>query len=205
MNFSSFEEVISKIDGVSHAKLVMDGGELREVHILANSRRAPKQIVRDIETSLLSVFDYRIDRRIISIAQIEMDDNPSFGRIKYEGLLVEVNGNNIECTAKMNFEGESYSATQTAVRTSVNRNKVVAKAVISVIENILGQPSIFDIQDVIINTTGTITFVSVVVNMIFEEQEESMVGAAIVRGEMNEAIAKATLDAVNRKIQRTFF
>jgi len=81
------------------------------------------------------------------------------------------------------------------------RKKVVAKATIAAVEKILGQSYVFDIQDVIISTSRDTTFVSVVVNMVINENEETMVGAAVVKNDINEAVAKATLDAVNRKIQ----
>ena len=70
------------------------------------------------------------------------------------------------------------------------------------IEKILEQPSIFEIEDIIVNKSKDITFVSVVVNMIVNDKEEIMIGSALIKNELNEAIVKATLDAVNRRVQR---
>jgi hypothetical protein len=41
--------------------------------------------------------------------------------------------------------------------------------------------------------------------MVIGDNEEVMVGSAIVKNDINEAIAKATLDAVNRRVQRNSF
>ena len=201
MKFSSFNEVITKIDGVTHVKIVSEDDNLQEIHILANTLRAPKQIVRDIESALLAVFDYRIDRKIISVAQIDLGESKGIKRIKLDGIAFETGDSNIECNVKLNYEGEEYSSNKTAIKTALNRRKVVAKATISAVEKILGQSYVFDIQDVIVNTSRDITFVSVVVNMVINENEETMVGAAVVKNDINEAVAKATLDAVNRRIQ----
>ena len=40
---------------------------------------------------------------------------------------MEIDGNEINCTIKLNYQGEEYSATKTAIKTSVNRKKVVAR------------------------------------------------------------------------------
>lgn len=201
MKFSSFYEVITKIDGVSHVKIVSEDDNLQEIHILASTSRAPKQIVRDIESALLAVFDYRIDRKIISVAQIDLGESKGIKRIKLDGISFETGDNNIDCSVKLNYEGEEYCSNKTAIKTALNRKKVVAKATIAAVEKILGQSYVFDIQDVIISTSRDTTFVSVVVNMVINENEETMVGAAVVKNDINEAVAKATLDAVNRRIQ----
>lgn len=203
MNYDEFNDIISKIEGVNYVKVVAEDDNLKEVHILANNLRSAKQIVRDIESSLIAVFDYRIDRKIISIAQIETDSTIESQRIKYEGVSVDTKANTVECTVKLNFEGQEYSATVTAIKTLANRHRVVAKAVISTIEKILEQSFIFDIQDVVLNSCRNVTFISVIVSMFVNEKEDTMVGSAIVKDDINEAIVRAALDAVNRRIQKS--
>ena len=44
-------------------------GEVSEVHVLAQSGLAPKQLVRNIESALLAQLGLKIDHRKISIAQ----------------------------------------------------------------------------------------------------------------------------------------
>jgi len=90
MDFISFEDVITKIQGVTHSKVVYNDEEVEEVHIIANTIRSPKQIVRDIESALLAIFDYRIDRKLISIAQIDTGETKSIKRIRYEGISLDV-------------------------------------------------------------------------------------------------------------------
>ena len=63
-------------------------GEVSEVHVLAQSGLAPKQLVRNIESALLAQLGLKIDHRKISIAQtadvkpieaLERDDGPGDG------------------------------------------------------------------------------------------------------------------------------
>lgn len=201
MEISDIKEMISKIDGVLNVKIVHEAAELQEVHILANNLRAPKQIVRDIESSLLAAYDYKIDRKIISIAQIDAGENENIRRVIYQGTKFLAEGNNISCEVMLNYAGEDYSAEKSALKTNINRKTIVAKATVSAIEKIYEQPDLFDIQDVLVNSSRDINFVVVIVNMVLNTKEESMIGSAIIKNDINEAIAKATLDAVNRRIQ----
>ncbi|MEG2288969.1 MAG: hypothetical protein RR891_06660 [Clostridium sp.] len=202
MNFVSFQEIITKIQGVTHAKIIFSDEELIEAHIIANTIRSPKQIVRDIESALLAIFDYRIDRKIISIAQIDSEEKKGVKRIKYEGISIEIKDNNIECQVRLKAGDEEYSASETAISTSGNRRKVIAKATISTVEKITGQASTFDIEDININTSRDISFATVIVNMINNNCEEILIGTAVVKTDINEAIAKATLDAMNRIVEK---
>lgn len=202
MDFTSFQETINKIDGVINSKVVVDRDNISELHILANNLRAPKQIVRDIESILLATFDYRIDRKKISIAQIQTDDQEKLRRIKFVGVSLKSVENTVECGVKLLYQEEEYSVVQVGINTAANRRKIVADATVKVVEKILGQAFVFDIQDVVVNTCNDTSFASVLVNMIVQGSEETMVGSAVVKNDINETIAKAALDAINRRVQK---
>lgn len=202
MDFMEFQNVISKIEGIKYVKLVFDDKEIQEIHVISNAIRSPKQIVRDIESTLLAIFNYRIDRKIISIAQIDDGEKRKLGRIIYEGTSAFVKDNIIQCEVKLFFDEEEFSSVERAVNTSLNRNRVVAKAAINTIENIIGQALLFDVEDVVISQSRSTAFVTVIVDMIENSKEEKLIGTAIVRNDLNEAICKATLDAVNRVVEK---
>lgn len=200
MDFMAFQELISKIQGVTNAKVVFDGNELKEVHVISNALRSPKQVVRDIESILLAIYDYKIDRKIISIAQIDTGESRKIGRIIYEGISLGVKDNYVQCEVKLTVDGEEYSSVQRAISTRMNKYRVISKATVAAVEQIIGQDSIFDVEDIITNNSKDIIFVTVIINMINNFTEDKLLGSAIVRGDINEAIAKATLDAINRKV-----
>jgi hypothetical protein len=202
MDVVQFHEIINKIDGVKNVKIIEENDEILEVHILANKLRSPKQIVRDIESSLIAVFDYRIDRKVISIAQIETNETKAINRIKYEGISSQNAGTMIECSVKLSYEDEEFEVPVSKVRTQANVKKIVAEATLRSVEKVIGQTVVFDIQDILVSSTRDISFVSVFVNIVAENNEETVIGSAIVRTDINDAIAKATLDAVNRRLQK---
>ena len=205
MDFLAFQDTINKIEGVISSKVVVNNNELTEMHVLANNMRSPKQIVRDIETAIITVFDYRIDRKLISVAEIETEYDEKLKRIKFEGITLTTNDNTAECTVALMYEEQEYSVSQTGIKTIANKRKIVADTTIKVVEKILGQAVLFDIQNVYIHTSENISFVTVLVNMVIHGNEETMVGSAIVKNDVNEAITKATLGAINRRVQKSSF
>lgn len=200
MDVQALESTINKIDGIINSKLVLDEGQVSELHILADNFRSPKQIVRDIETALLVIYDYRIDRKVVSIAQIEAEGRKKICRIRFNGITLSSYENFIECTVSLEHDGEEYSITEKGVRTSSNKNLIIAKASVKAVQSIIGQASIFDIQNVSVHNHDDIYFVSVLVNMISKNGEEILVGSALVKNDIDESVVRAVLDAVNRRL-----
>ncbi len=203
MDYMVFQEAINKIDGVINSKVVLDNNELSELHILANNFRSPKQIVRDIETVLLTSYNYKIDRKIISVAQIQTEYDEKLKRIVFDGISLKTSGNMAECTVTLNYEEEEYSVTEKGIKTLSNQRKIIADTTMRVIEKILGQASIFEVIDVIVTENHRVTFVSVLISILNNGIEETMVGSAVVKNDLNEAIVKASLSAINRRIQKS--
>jgi hypothetical protein len=107
-----------------------------------------------------------------------------------------------ECCVKLNYENQEYSVTANGIETMANRRKLVANCTIKAIEKIIKQTSIFDVENIIVNMNDKVNFVTVLIALIAKSGEEIMIGSAIVRKDVYEAIAKATLDAINRRVQQ---
>src|SRR5919198_3109427 len=74
---TDIEGVIARIPGVQAARVVIGaGGRLTEVHVLATQERGAKQLVRDVQSSLLARFGIDVDYRIISIVQLHEERPP---------------------------------------------------------------------------------------------------------------------------------
>ncbi len=68
------EEIVSKFPGVHGARIGNDeDGEMVEIHVLADVSTPATQLVRDIETAIFAASGVKIDRKIVSIAQIALD------------------------------------------------------------------------------------------------------------------------------------
>ena len=71
------ERILCQLRDVKAASITTDGDTIREIHIVAVSTRAPKQIVRDVETSLKAFLKRAIDHRMISVALQEPEAAPA--------------------------------------------------------------------------------------------------------------------------------
>jgi hypothetical protein len=73
---SEIEGLIAALTGVRGARVTLnDIGRINEIHILAEARTHPKQIVRNVESALSAGLGLTVDRRFISVAQIK--DEPA--------------------------------------------------------------------------------------------------------------------------------
>ena len=61
---------VTRLPGVLGAEFTLENGPVREVHILSDQSRSPKQIVRDVQSAMLAKFQVELDHRIVSVAQI---------------------------------------------------------------------------------------------------------------------------------------
>lgn len=62
------ERVLCRLRDVTAASITTDGDEIKEIHVVAESTRTPKNIVRDVETALKAFLKRTIDHRMISVA-----------------------------------------------------------------------------------------------------------------------------------------
>lgn len=76
-NWTALAEArIRQLRGVDGARIRTEADEIREIHITSGSHRTAKQIVRDVQTVLLTHFERSIDHRVVSVA-FTRDDGES--------------------------------------------------------------------------------------------------------------------------------
>lgn len=68
------ERLLGSLAGVVSAHVVADAtGDIVEIHILSSADLHPKQMVRNVESALSAGLGIKIDRRVVSVAQIRSD------------------------------------------------------------------------------------------------------------------------------------
>jgi len=74
VDIAAVERELCRIPEVRAARVVADdSGQLVEVHILATTGKAAKQLVRDVQSVAITSSGVDIDHRIVSIVQLEED------------------------------------------------------------------------------------------------------------------------------------
>jgi hypothetical protein len=199
----SIEQFLLKIQSVISTKVIMDdSGNIDEIHIISDMRRSPKQILRDVEAILISEFNQDVDYKKISIAQVKghslkADQDP---RIKLKSIEYGNNGTAIDVTIILEKFGEPYMSTVSGIKTASNIMRLSGTATLMAVENYLGIHDVFVFEDSREVRLSNYTVIVVSITSIYHNREEVFIGTARVGTDLNEAVTRATLDAINRHI-----
>ena len=204
-SIQGWEQAIKQVKSVIAARInVNSEGEIEEVHILAGSGRAPKQIVRDIESILVAQFDVQIDHKKISVAQVEDDEEATLAtaestRPKLVGVTLRTVNGMAEVIVELLAGDKNIEGLAQGPSTSHNNLRLFVEATLKALSPLTLDKYIFVTEDVRMTQLGKQQVVLVSITLITPAGEQSLAGCALVRSDEREAVVKATLDAVNRK------
>ena len=201
MNFEEMELFLNDIKSVLSSKVIVDSNnEISEIHVLSDNSRHSKQIARDIRTALLSKFNVDIDYKIISVAQI--DKNLSFNadyRLLYEGYIIETTSDKIKIKTKLTWDGKEFIGEAEGIKSEKQSLVVAAKSTLDAIGQAVNYDC-FIIEDIQYAKIAGEKALIIAVNQINNGKENISVGASIIENNQIDAVIKATLNAINRKI-----
>ncbi len=199
------ENLIKELDGVVSCTLT-GGEEIDEIHIIADKKRDPKRIVRDVETVFLVNNDQKIDHKKISIARIRSDISKSITGVptnRVELISVYTENNRSCCTVKMIIDDEKIEESFEA-QIGEKVEKLIGRSIIEMLNkyfDIGGKlllEDIFTIQGKEDLVIAQISKFNSTRNML----EENLVGAVYLNNNITLAIAKACLKALNRQLTK---
>lgn len=219
------EESIRQIPGVRAVSVVTDAqAHPTEVHVLAAPGKPAKQVVRDVQSLAMAQFDLDLDHRIVSVVQIE--DEPGQVAVDAGDIAVEVDqepadqvlqeieaqarpeiseigvrstGSEIEVEVRLTLDGDTFVGIERGAAAASARARLVASATVSALDELLGIPAAVESAAVV--ETGTHAVALVVLTLSVPRLgAQSVAGSAVVRGDETDAVARAVLSAVNRRL-----
>ena len=142
------------------------------------------------------------DYKKISIAQvrsesIKLDQDP---RLKLKLIEYNNNGANVAVKVALEKQDEVYESEPVGINTSNNFNRLVGSAILKAVASYLHVKDVFVFEDVKFVELANINVVVVSITSVINNREEIFTGIAKVLAHPKEAIARATLDAVNRHV-----
>lgn len=203
LNVKEIEEFLNKIISVLNNRVVLsDKGEMVEIHILANSQRSVKQIIRDVQTVLTTKFNLKIDHKIISIAQVyEKDEDYNLHRLTIEEVEYSTSQRTAKARVQLGYNGNTYTGESDGVQSSTQSNKLVARATLKAIESFLNNTMNLILEEIKTIKIAEKNVVISCVNLIDKQSEKCLIGNCVVDNDVNLAITKSILDALNRVIE----
>lgn len=201
---ADIESVIRSLNNVISASVVTGaGGTIEEIHVLTDSSRAPKQVVRDVESALMAQFNIELDHKKISVAQTHDGKQFRFGnnRLKFSDVAITLNGAKAQAAVSLNRNGDKYTGIADGHSSSHSQLRLIATSTLRAVENSRETDGMMVLED--LNPEVVLSgkkIVVVCINMITSRGEDFLTGSSIVKQDLWKAVVNATLDAVNRRL-----
>jgi len=210
VSVDEIENTLGQVAEIKAARIVASPeGVIQEVHVLALPTKSPKQLVRDIESTIMATFGIAIDHKKISIAQLgpeamPADDDEPKAQIEVRARIVSINANvtgvHSTVSVTLDIEGETHIGETSGPASSTGRQRLVALATLAAVEQYVHGTHSFALEDVSIIQLGRERVAVSCVTLVSPLGEQSYAGSALVRQNEKDSIVRATLDAINRRL-----
>jgi len=101
----------------------------------------------------------------------------------------------------LSWQGEPFAGQSAAAATPTSVHRSVAQATLRAVESVVGGRARFELEQLEINQLGPDRAVVVVVSMLTKAGSERLTGVSVVREDVRQAVIRATLDALNRRLE----
>jgi hypothetical protein len=206
------EKELCRLPEISAARVVTDhNGRPTEVHILADTAKHAKQVVRDVQSVALASFGIELDRRIVSVVQLgnangnghaepAVEAGPEF-RPVLVSTTAEVSGlRSLVRVTLARGEDEAVGFAEGSIATTA-RHRLVATATVDALRQLETAAECIDIDSAQIVRVGTHDVAIVTVVFVLPPSEQLVSGSAIVRQHAEaDTVVRAVLDATNRRL-----
>ena len=218
------EVSIRQIPGVRAVSVVTDPqAQPTEVHVLAAPGKPAKQVVRDVQSLAMAQFDIDLDHRIVSVVQIEDESGPVdpdaavidiSDPVEAGGILQEIEaqarpmiseigirstGSEIEVEVRLTLDDDTFVGVERGAAAASARPRLIAGATINALDDLLGMPAAVESAAVVDTGTHTVALVVIALS-VPRVGAQSLAGSAVIRGDETDAVARAVLAAVNRRL-----
>lgn len=206
-----YRQLLMRLTGIFAANVhLAPDGSIAEIHILGSSLRHPKQIMRDVQSALASAYGIMVDHRVISIAQLRQDpvqpeehvaSTPTGEvRLRAHELSQNVVGSQYSAKVSLMRDDIEYTGHSACRNTPIQRPRAVVNAVLQAVHSFLGVEDVFLLLSVQFSQLSNIRIVIVAVECMNMQAAPVLIGAAECGGDEAQAIMRATLSALNRKL-----
>lgn len=198
---AEIEQALAQIAGIRAARVVSGAnGKIAEVHVLAEQGRGAKQLVRDIQSAVLTGFGISIDYRVVSVVQLDAPATTKTTatptvRPVLRRLSAETASFSTEVRVGVAVAGEEVARSMRGPATSGLR--LVAQATVDAVGDAVNAEAV-DVEAASIVEAGGRSVALVVVRVLTSRGDHVVSGSAVVRRDPSDAVARATLDALNR-------
>jgi len=212
------EDALRQVPGIRAVSVVTGPDSVpTEIHIVASRSKGAKQVVRDVQSLALAAHGIDIDHRIVSVVQFDDgDDNapavirlpdtpnrpPSSDNVPrplIASISIRTAGSEADASVVVSTGDDSYEGRSIGPSTMSHRHTLVARATLDAVGELLGLPA--EIEFATVTPMGTRRMAACVIQVAVPRVGELVLtGSALVRNDEADAVARAVLDALNRRL-----
>lgn len=122
-------------------------------------------------------------------------------RILIQRMQLVSAGLGVTTSVSLTWLGQAYAGECSAAATPTSVHRSVATATLRALEEVVGSDARFELEQLEINQLGPDRAVVVVVAMLTKMGSERLTGVSVVREDVRQAVIRATLDALNRRLE----
>jgi hypothetical protein len=228
VDVDDLERELRRIPAIQAVRVVAnETGELAEVHVLATTAKHAKQVVRDIQSVAQAGFGVDIDRRLVSVVQlddgrvrqvggpdqattVEADldahddlETEATDRILVEGVACAQDGYRCTIEVALRRNAERVVGTAEGSASTLGIPRLVAQATLAALRQVEPAAARVELDVAKVVTLGDREVATTSLVLLVPPYEEVIAGAVVVRaaGEQD-AMARAVLDATNRRLKQ---
>ena len=198
MDYVALQEKIGRIDGVEAARVVTENGRVDEIHVLARRNKAPKQLVRDVQSLGQALFGIDIDRRVVSVVQLADADLDGGIRPALVDVSEAIEGAKAEVTVNLRWQDNLLLGTAAGAAAAATRPRQIAEATLEAIRQAIHDSDALAIISMDVANLGSRKIAVAQVVLVTEAGERMLLGSAYADDDETKAVVRAALDAVNR-------
>jgi hypothetical protein len=221
------EDALRQVPGIRAASVVTGPDSVpTEIHIVASRSKGAKQVVRDVQSLALAAHGIDIDHRIVSVVQFDDGDNvpavirlpdpteraaasegisaeggsaDSMARPVIASISIRTAGSEADASVVVSTDVDSYEGRSIGPSTMSHRHTLVARATLDAVGELLGLPA--EIEFATVTPMGNRRMAACVIQVAVPRVGELVLtGSALVRNDEADAVARAVLDALNRRL-----
>ena len=213
----SAEAAIRSLRDIEAVSIQTEDDEIREIHVLTSSARPAKQIVRDVQTLLLTRFNRSIDHRVVSVAYSRPATGPTAlvpgetapepgpeeqtqPRIRFGSVNLYVASGRAQAQVELGWKGATQLGTATGSATREGAHGLIASATLAAVQEFLEDGIALSMQDIDLLRLGKQDVVVVSISLLAHRSEKTLVGCCTVEQDTQQAVVLATLAALNRVV-----
>jgi hypothetical protein len=209
------EAAIRSLRDVEAASVQVEDEDIREIHVLTSSARSAKQIVRDVQTLLLTRFNRSIDHRVVSVAYARPvptltpsapgepahePEEQAAQRIRFSSVNLYVASGRAQAQVELGWKGITRLGTATGSSTREGAQGMIASATLAAVQEFLEDGTVLSLQDIDLLRLGKQDVVVVSLSLLAHRSEKTLVGCCTVEQDTQQAVVLATLSALNRVV-----